>query len=111
MCNAVMNLKCVCEYVEGGGRDEARVCHGVHRCWTRLLEGPQRAVRLSRRRSIHGAKEDDVPVPPLFKTALVWGLFMGVSSNLRYQARPGGESVWAAVCCRGRWVALPRGKG
>jgi hypothetical protein len=26
-----------------------------------------------------------VPVPPLFKTALVWGLFMGVSSNTRYQ--------------------------
>lgn len=24
-------------------------------------------------------------MPPLFKTALVWGLFMGVSSNLRYQ--------------------------
>lgn len=26
-------------------------------------------------------------VPPLVKTALVWGLFMGVSSNLRYQVR------------------------
>lgn len=26
-------------------------------------------------------------MPPLFKTALVWGLFMGVSSNLRYQVR------------------------
>jgi hypothetical protein len=34
---------------------------------------------------MHGASEDDVPVPPLLKTALVWGLFMGVSSNLRYQ--------------------------
>ncbi len=33
-----------------------------------------------------------MPVPPLFKTALVWGLFMGVSSNLRYQVgRRGGE--------------------
>ncbi|GFR48372.1 hypothetical protein Agub_g10262 [Astrephomene gubernaculifera] len=37
------------------------------------------------RRQMHGTKEDDVPVPPLFKTALVWGLFMGVSSNTRYQ--------------------------
>ncbi len=36
---------------------------------------------------MHGTKEDDVPVPPLFKTALVWGLFMGVSSNTRYQVR------------------------
>lgn len=37
------------------------------------------------KRSIHGVKEDDVAVPPLFKTALVWGLFMGLSSNIRYQ--------------------------
>ncbi|KXZ42750.1 hypothetical protein GPECTOR_120g417 [Gonium pectorale] len=37
------------------------------------------------KRHLHGEKEDDVPVPPLFKTALVWGLFMGVSSNTRYQ--------------------------
>lgn len=42
------------------------------------------------RRSIHGSNEDDVAVPPLLKTALVWGLFMGVSSNLRYQVR---------ICC------------
>ncbi|KAF6253674.1 hypothetical protein COO60DRAFT_1545566 [Scenedesmus sp. NREL 46B-D3] len=38
------------------------------------------------KRKIHGESENDVAVPPLFKTALVWGLFMGVSSNLRYQA-------------------------
>jgi hypothetical protein len=37
------------------------------------------------RRQIHGESEHDVAVPPLVKTALVWGLFMGVSSNLRYQ--------------------------
>ena len=37
---------------------------------------------------MHGASEDDVPVPPLMKTALTWGLFMGVSSNLRYQVKP-----------------------
>lgn len=43
------------------------------------------------RRQMHGASEDDVPVPPLLKTALVWGLFMGVSSNLRYQVRVDGR--------------------
>lgn len=42
-------------------------------------------LRAPHRRQMHGASEDDVAVPPLLKTALVWGLFMGVSSNLRYQ--------------------------
>ncbi|PNH02129.1 hypothetical protein TSOC_011918 [Tetrabaena socialis] len=37
------------------------------------------------RRHLDGPKEHDVPVPPLVGTALVWGLFMGVSSNTRYQ--------------------------
>ena len=27
-------------------------------------------------------------VPDVVMTGLVWGLFMGVSSNLRYQVRP-----------------------
>eukprot|EP00197_Chlamydomonas_leiostraca_P015215 CAMPEP_0202886002 /NCGR_PEP_ID=MMETSP1391-20130828/41951_1 /ASSEMBLY_ACC=CAM_ASM_000867 /TAXON_ID=1034604 /ORGANISM="Chlamydomonas leiostraca, Strain SAG 11-49" /LENGTH=362 /DNA_ID=CAMNT_0049569265 /DNA_START=170 /DNA_END=1260 /DNA_ORIENTATION=+ len=45
------------------------------------------------KRHIHGAKEDDVAVPPLLKTALVWGLFMGISSNLRYQAVFGLERL------------------
>uniref|UniRef100_A0A7S3QST0 Uncharacterized protein n=1 Tax=Dunaliella tertiolecta TaxID=3047 RepID=A0A7S3QST0_DUNTE len=45
------------------------------------------------KRSIHGKSEDDVAVPPLFKSALVWGLFMGVSSNLRYQAVFGLERI------------------
>jgi hypothetical protein len=27
----------------------------------------------------------EIPVPPLFRTACVWALFMGVSSNTRYQ--------------------------
>eukprot|EP00879_Flechtneria_rotunda_P008260 GHRR01008653.1.p1 GENE.GHRR01008653.1~~GHRR01008653.1.p1 ORF type:complete len:418 (+),score=173.82 GHRR01008653.1:222-1475(+) len=45
------------------------------------------------KRQIHGESEDDVAVPPLVKTALVWGLFMGVSSNLRYQAVFGLERL------------------
>jgi Protein RETICULATA-related len=32
-------------------------------------------------------------IPPLGMTALTWGLFMGVSSNLRYQAVFGAERV------------------
>lgn len=32
-------------------------------------------------------------IPPLGMTALTWGLFMGVSSNLRYQAVFGLERV------------------
>jgi len=49
------------------------------------------------RRQVHGESEHDVPVPPLMKTALVWGLFMGVSSNLRYQVRQDGAAAAAAA--------------
>ena len=53
-----------------------------------------------------------VDPPPILKTALVWGLFMGASSNLRYQAVFGLErlvdmtiarripQVWAAAICK-----------
>lgn len=39
-------------------------------------------------------------MPPLFRTALVWGLFMGVSSNLRYQAVFGLERLVDATVAR-----------
>ena len=39
------------------------------------------------RRHYCGKQEGDVEVPDVVMTALVWGLFMGVSSNLRYQVR------------------------
>ena len=45
------------------------------------------------RRHVYGIKDDDVAIPPLGMTALTWGLFMGVSSNLRYQAVFGLERV------------------
>ncbi|XP_002974449.2 protein RETICULATA-RELATED 1, chloroplastic [Selaginella moellendorffii] len=35
----------------------------------------------------------DVPVPPLVKSALLWAVFMGVSSNTRYQVINGLERV------------------
>jgi hypothetical protein len=40
------------------------------------------------RRHYYGKKEGDVEVPDMVMTGLVWGLFMGVSSNLRYQVWP-----------------------
>eukprot|EP00798_Chlamydomonas_sp_ICE-L_P006748 gene6748-3421_t len=41
----------------------------------------------------HGHVEGQPDPPPLIKTALVWGLFMGVSSNIRYQAIFGVERL------------------
>lgn len=47
----------------------------------------------SDRRMGGGMSESDVPIPPLLQTALVWGLFMGVSSNTRYQIVVGLERL------------------
>uniref|UniRef100_A0A2C9V9C5 Uncharacterized protein n=1 Tax=Manihot esculenta TaxID=3983 RepID=A0A2C9V9C5_MANES len=37
--------------------------------------------------------EDDIPVPPLVKSAALWGVFLAVSSNTRYQIINGMERV------------------
>ncbi|XP_077222589.1 protein RETICULATA-RELATED 1, chloroplastic-like [Tasmannia lanceolata] len=37
--------------------------------------------------------EGDIPVPPLVKSAVLWGVFLGVSSNTRYQIINGLERV------------------
>ncbi|KAF3322291.1 Protein RETICULATA-RELATED 1 [Carex littledalei] len=37
--------------------------------------------------------EEDVPVPPLVKSAALWGVFLAVSSNTRYQIINGLEQV------------------
>lgn len=37
--------------------------------------------------------EEDIPVPPLVKSALLWGAFLAVSSNVRYQVVNGLERV------------------
>ncbi|XP_043719309.1 protein RETICULATA, chloroplastic-like [Telopea speciosissima] len=37
--------------------------------------------------------EEDIPVPPLVKSAVLWGIFLGVSSNTRYQIINGLESL------------------
>lgn len=37
--------------------------------------------------------EEDIPVPPLVKSAALWGVFLAVSSNTRYQIVNGLESL------------------
>ncbi|XP_021737928.1 protein RETICULATA-RELATED 1, chloroplastic-like [Chenopodium quinoa] len=37
--------------------------------------------------------DDDVPVPPLVKSAALWGVFLAISSNTRYQIVNGLERV------------------
>ncbi|KAJ8532990.1 hypothetical protein K7X08_015879 [Anisodus acutangulus] len=37
--------------------------------------------------------EDDVPIPPLVKSAVLWGVFLGVSSNTRLQIVTGLERL------------------
>ncbi|CAN6471623.1 unnamed protein product [Victoria cruziana] len=39
------------------------------------------------------SSEDDIPVPPLVKSAALWGVFLAVSSNTRYQIVNGLERV------------------
>ena len=45
------------------------------------------------KRKYMGASADDVAVPPVFQTALVWGAFMGLSANTRYQIVFGLERI------------------
>jgi hypothetical protein len=45
------------------------------------------------RRRLQPGLDDDKEPPPIVQTALVWGFFMGVSSNLRYQAVFGLERL------------------
>lgn len=62
------------------------------------------------RRALRAPDPDDdivISVPPLLKTALVWGLFMGVSANTRYQLVVGLER-----CAPGRaWPPALRRRG
>jgi hypothetical protein len=48
---------------------------------------------MTMKRQYLGSTEDDVEVPPVLKSALVWGLFMGASANTRYQIVFGLERV------------------
>lgn len=48
-------------------------------------QGMANSMMILRRHLAGGATEADVTVPPLIQSALVWALFMGVSSNTRYQ--------------------------
>eukprot|EP00887_Chlorella_sp_A99_P005252 scaffold1.g5252.t1 len=55
----------------------------------------QAPIHIHLKRNVHGAKEDDVAIPPLVTSALVWGMFMGLSSNTRYQIVFGLERLVA----------------
>ncbi|KAF7823290.1 protein RETICULATA-RELATED 1, chloroplastic [Senna tora] len=47
---------------------------------------------MNAKRSIRKS-EEDIPVPPLFESAALWGVFLAVSSNTRYQIINGLESL------------------
>ncbi|CAN7008719.1 unnamed protein product [Brassica oleracea var. botrytis] len=47
---------------------------------------------MTAKRSINKSQED-IPVPPLIKSAALWGVFLSVSSNTRYQIINGLERV------------------
>ncbi|KAF5727499.1 Reticulata-related 1 [Tripterygium wilfordii] len=49
-------------------------------------------VIMTAKRSITKS-EDDIPVPPLVQSAALWGVFLGVSSNTRYQIITGLEHL------------------
>ncbi|KAL0709908.1 hypothetical protein Bca4012_016886 [Brassica carinata] len=59
---------------------------------TGLFKGLRRSCAALPSRSIKKS-EEDVPVPPLFKSAALWGVFLGLSSNARYQIINGLERV------------------
>ena len=72
-------------------------------------QGVANTLMLARRHYAGGAGEGDVPVPPLVRTSLVWGMFMGLSSNIRYQIVFGLErmvdmvsGMWGGGQGRGR---------
>ncbi|CAK8535329.1 unnamed protein product [Lathyrus sativus] len=47
---------------------------------------------MNAKRSI-SKSEDDIPIPPLLQSAALWGFFLAVSSNTRYQIINGLESI------------------
>nr|XP_043622535.1 protein RETICULATA-RELATED 1, chloroplastic-like [Erigeron canadensis] len=49
---------------------------------------------MNAKRRIHASEHDvSVPVPPLMQSAVLWGIFLAVSANTRYQIINGLESV------------------
>ena len=70
----------------GGGVGAGRPSRSGRRGHALAHPSPIRFSPLSRRHYV-GTSEADVTPPPVGMTALTWGLFMGVSSNVRYQVR------------------------
>ena len=57
-----------------------------------------------------GPSESDVEIPPLGLTALTWGLFMGTSSNVRYQVSAATVLLHAGLQCRMSQSAARNGR-
>lgn len=58
------------------------------------------------KRHYGGASEHDVPVPPLVRTALVWGLFMVRATAAGLATHPGSVGQWGVTCPALREAAL-----
>ena len=56
-------------------------------------QGGANAMITVKRNMMGQSDEDEVPLPPVLKTAFVWGVFMSVSSNTRYMLVNGFERV------------------
>ncbi|KAH1033689.1 hypothetical protein J1N35_045863 [Gossypium stocksii] len=48
---------------------------------------------MTTKRRIRKSDEDNIPVPPLLRTASLWGVFLAVSANARYQIINGLEQL------------------
>jgi hypothetical protein len=97
--------------VQRGQRERAREAEAA----AAAAEGPKavRALEERRREEAAAAAKNaaahdplDDPLPPVVGTALVWGIFMGVSSNLRYQAVFGVERLVGESAAARRLPAL-----
>ncbi|BBH05079.1 reticulata-related 1, partial [Prunus dulcis] len=66
-----------------------RNCKSYHECQTYFSLFCQTLVSLGALKKT----EEDIPVPPLVKSAALWGVFLAVSSNTRYQIVNGLEGL------------------
>ena len=94
--------------VQRGQRDRAREAEAA----AAAVQGPKALKAYEERRRREDAAQAaagdplDAPLPPVVGTALVWGIFMGVSSNLRYQAVFGVERLVGESAAARRLPAL-----
>ena len=82
---------CLCPVLIGTCGDAAcsaeqlTSCNGKTICKAACAQCCLDPVMMHYRRHYYGKQEHDLAIPDMWRTGLVWGLFMGVSSNTRYQ--------------------------